>query len=319
MNLGNQTSKTDFFLLGLFNTSELHYFLFSLAFISFLLTLLSNGLMVFLIYVEVQLHTPMYFFLGQLSFMDMLLACTTVPKMATNFLSGRKSISFVGCGFQIFFFLTLGGGECFLLAFMAYDRYVAITKPLRYPTIMTNCVCWLMAATSWLLGVLDGLIQGLVTLTFPFCGLRVIDHFFCEVPAVLALACADTTTFETVMYVCCVGMLLIPFLIILASYAQILVAVLQMTSTKGKKKAFSTCSSHLAVVILFYGTVISIYMVPHSHRSPGVDKTVAAFYTFFIPTLNPFIYSLRNKDVMGALGKLLGKIRLCRNETVQVV
>ncbi|CAO2642727.1 Olfactory receptor 2T2 [Lemmus lemmus] len=222
--------------------------------------------MILLILVDSHLHSPMYFFLSWLSLMDR-------------------------CGLQILFFLTLLGDECFLLAFMAYDRYVAISNPLRYSVVMSRRVCWFMVAGSWLFGLVDG----------------EIDHFFCEVPAVLKLACADTSLYETMIYVCCVLMLLLPFSVISASYLRILVAVLRMRSAEGRQKAFATCSSHMMVVSLFYGAAMITYMRPQAYHSSKQDKVVSAFYTMITPMLNPLIYSLRNKEVTGALRRLLGK------------
>ncbi|XP_057630825.1 olfactory receptor 56-like [Chionomys nivalis] len=304
---GNQTLISHFVLLGLFSRTPLHLFLFSIIMVMFLVALSGNGLMILLILVDSRLHSPMYFFLSWLSLMDLMLISTIVPRMAADFLMGRGSISFTGCGLQILFFLTLLGDECFLLAFMAYDRYVAISKPLRYSVVMSRRVCWLMVAGSWLFGLVDGLIQAVFTLRFPYCGSQEIDHFFCEVPAVLKLACADTSLYETMIYVCCVLMLLLPFSVISASYLRILVAVLRMHSAEGRQKAFATCSSHMMVVSLFYGAAMITYMRPQAYHSSKQDKVVSAFYTMITPMLNPLIYSLRNKEVTGALRKLLGK------------
>uniref|UniRef100_UPI003753E857 consOR2 n=1 Tax=synthetic construct TaxID=32630 RepID=UPI003753E857 len=305
----NQTSSTDFILLGLFDHPRLELLLFVLILLIYLLALLGNGLIILLIHLDSRLHTPMYFFLSQLSLMDLCYTSTTVPKMLVNLLSGDKTISFAGCGAQLFLYLTLGGTECLLLAVMAYDRYVAICHPLRYPVLMNPRVCLLLAAGSWLLGSLDSLIHTVLTLSLPFCGSREINHFFCEVPALLKLACADTSLNETVMFVCCVLMLLIPLSLILVSYGRILLAVLRMQSAEGRRKAFSTCSSHLTVVGLFYGAAIYMYLQPKSYHSPEQDKVVSLFYTILTPMLNPLIYSLRNKEVKGALRRVLGKCR----------
>ncbi|CAO2642717.1 Olfactory receptor 56 [Lemmus lemmus] len=273
----------------------------------FTVALCGNVLLILLIYTDSRLHTPMYFFLSQLSLMDLMLVCNIVPKMAANFLSGRKSISFVGCGIQIGFFVSLVGSEGLLLGLMAYDRYVAISHPLHYPILMSQRVCLQIVAGSWLFGLVDGLIQAVFTLRFPYCGSQEIDHFFCEVPAVLKLACADTSLYETMIYVCCVLMLLLPFSVISASYLRILVAVLRMRSAEGRQKAFATCSSHMMVVSLFYGAAMITYMRPQAYHSSKQDKVVSAFYTMITPMLNPLIYSLRNKEVTGALRRLLGK------------
>ncbi|XP_043323499.1 olfactory receptor 56-like [Cervus canadensis] len=303
----NQTCISHFILLGLFNHTPLHLLLFSTIMVMFLVALFGNGLMIFLINTDSCLHSPMYFFLSWLSLMDLMLISTIVPRMAIDYLLGHGSISFTGCGFQILFFLTLLGDECFLLAFMAYDRYVAISNPLRYSVIMSRRVCWLMVAGSWLFGLVDGLFQAIYTLSFPYCGSQEIDHFFCDIPAVLKLACADTSIYEALIYVCCILMLLLPFSVISISYLLILITVLRMHSAEGRKKAFATCSSHMAVVSLFYGAAMVTYMRPQTYHSSKQDKVVSAFYTMITPMLNPLIYSLRNKEVAGALKKLLGR------------
>ena len=285
----NDTTEINFILLGLFNHTLTHVFLFSMVLTIFLTSLMGNTLMILLIHEDPQLHKPMYFLLSQLSLMDMMLVTSIVPKMATNYLMDTKSISPAGCGAQIFLFLTLGGGECFLLAAMAYDRYVAICHPLHYPILMNRKLCLHMTAGSWILGGVDGLMQAGATLSFPYCHSREINHFFCEAPSLVRLACANTTFYEFFMYVCCILMLLIPLSLILVSYTLILAAVLRMKTTAAQKKAFATCSSHLAVVGLFYGTHIFTYMQPKSYRSVAHDKVVSAFYTIFTPVLNPLI------------------------------
>ncbi|XP_003803698.1 olfactory receptor 2T33-like [Otolemur garnettii] len=302
-----RNSTSDFILLGLFKHTSPHLFLFAMVLTIAITSLMGNALMLLLIHQDHRLHTPMYFLLSQLSFMDVMLVSTIVPRMTTGFLTGKKSISPAGCGLQIFVSLTLGGGESFLLAAMSYDRCVAVCHPLRYPVLMSRQLCLRMTLGSWSLGAADGLIQAVITLSFPYCSTREIDHFFCEAPMLVRLACTDTSVFENVMYICCVLMLLIPLSLILTSYSLILAAVLCMRSTEALRKAFTTCSSHLAVVGLFYGAAIFIYMRPKSYRSATSDKVVSAFYTIFTPMLNPLIYSLRNREVKGALEKWLGK------------
>ncbi|XP_025843129.1 olfactory receptor 2T33-like [Vulpes vulpes] len=304
----------DFILLGLFNHTRPHLFLFIVVMTIAIASLNGNALILLLILLDSRFHTPMYFLLSQLSLMDMTLVSTIVPKMAADYLSGKKSISPAGCGLQIFVSLTLGGGESFLLAAMSYDRYVAVCHPLRYPVLMSWQLCLRMTVGSWFLGAADGLMQAAATLSFPFCRAKEIDHFFCEAPILVRLACADTSVFENVMYICCVLMLLVPFSLILTSYSLILSSVLQMHTTEARKKAFSTCSSHLSVVGLFYGAAIFIYMRPKSYRSDNHDKVVSAFYTIFTPVLNPLIYSLRNSEVKGALKRWLRK---CANAKPQ--
>ncbi|KAL2778432.1 olfactory receptor 2V1 [Daubentonia madagascariensis] len=305
----NQSSIDGFILLGIFSHSQTDLVLFSAVMVVFIVALCGNVLLVFLIRVDLRLHTPMYFFLSQLSLMDLMLVCTIVPKMAANFLSGRKSISFVGCGVQIGFFVSLVGAEGLLLGLMAYDRYVAISRPLHYPTLMNQRVCLQIAGSSWAFGIIDGMIQMVAAITLPYCGSRDVDHFFCEVPALLKLACADTSLFDTLLFACCVFMLLLPFSIIVASYARILGTVLRMHSAQARKKALATCSSHLTAVSLFYGAAMFIYLRPRRYRAPSHDKVVSVFYTVLTPMLNPLIYSLRNHEVTGALRKGLDRCR----------
>ncbi|XP_049725159.1 olfactory receptor 56 [Elephas maximus indicus] len=306
----NQSYTDDFVLLGIFSYCATDLVLFSMVMMVFTVALCGNVLLISLIYINPRLHTPMYFFLSQLSLMDLMLVCNIVPKMAVNFLSGRKSISFVGCGIQIGLFVSLVGSEGLLLGLMAYDRYVAISHPLHYPILMSQRVCLQIAGGSWAFGILDGMIQMVAAMTFPYCGSRNVDHFFCEVPALLKLACADTSLFENLLFGCCVFMLLLPFSIIMASYAHILAAVLRMNSAESRKRALATCSSHLTAVSLFYGAAMFIYLRPKHYRTPSHDKVVSVFYTVLTPMLNPLIYSLRNGEVIGALRKGLDRCRI---------
>ncbi|XP_052052599.1 olfactory receptor 2T8-like [Apodemus sylvaticus] len=305
MDKGNTTAG--FILLGLFNHTRAHLFLFVLVLTVSFNSVVGNALLLLLIHQDRRLHTPMYFLLSQLSLMDMMLVSTIVPQMAAGYLMGKNFISAAGCGFQIFFFLTLEGGECFLLAAMSYDRYVAICHPLRYPVLMSWQLCWRLTLGSWLLGAADGAMQAAATLSFQFCRGNEIDHFFCEAPVLLRLACGNTSAFEFVMYICCVLMLVVPFCLILTSYGLILAAVLRMRSTEALKKAFATCSSHMVVVGLFYGAATFSYMRPASSRSAKHDKVVSAFYTIVTPMLNPLIYSLRNSEVKDSLRKCVAR------------
>ncbi|XP_007956054.1 olfactory receptor 2M4-like [Orycteropus afer afer] len=307
MRWGNETFHFEFILLGIFDHNPIHAFLFSLVLGIFTVALMENTAMVLVIYLDTQLHTSMYFLLSQLSLMDLMLICTTVPKMAFNYLSGRKSISLEGCGTQIFFYVSLLGAECFLLAVMAYDRYVAICHPLRYTILMSQKLCMLLTVASWILGSLDEIIVLAGVLSFSYCGSLEIHHFFCDVAALLPLSCTDTSAFEQLLFICCVVMLILPVSIIIISYSYVLQAVIHMGSGESRHKAFTTCSSHLAVVGLYYGAVMFMYMRPASNHTPNQDKMVSAFYTILTPVLNPLIYSLRNKDVSRGLKKLLRK------------
>nr|XP_020765755.1 olfactory receptor 2M3-like [Odocoileus virginianus texanus] len=304
MDIWNHTSLSDFILLGLFSYSPYNFFLFSLVLLASATALAGNILLLLLTQADRRLHTPMYFFLSQLSIMDLTIMGTVVPKMAANFLSGTKFISRGGCATQIFLVVMVGGAECFLLALMAYDRYVAVCHPLRYPVLMNWKACCLMALASWMGGVTDSVIDVGMVFSFPYCGSLQVDHFFCEVPTLLRLSCADTSLFQDLIYACCVIMLLLPLGVIVASYARILMAVINMPSTEGKQKALTTCSSHLTVVGLYYGGAIFSYMQRASARTPVGDRATSIFYTILTPMLNPLIYSLRNKEVMRALKKM---------------
>ncbi|XP_052595697.1 olfactory receptor 2AJ1 [Peromyscus californicus insignis] len=301
----NHTFSSDFILLGLFSSSQTSQVLFSFIFFIFIMTITENALMILLIHSESRLHTPMYFLLSHLSFMDILHISNIVPKMIADYLSGSRIISFAGCGFQIFLSLTLLGGECLLLAAMSYDRYVAICHPLRYPVLMRDNTSGLLAAGAWLVGILNSIVHTSLALHFPFCHSRAIDHFFCEVPAMLKLSCVDTSHYERGVYVSGIIFLLIPFSVISISYVQILLTVFQMQSSGARQKSLSTCSFHMVVVIMYYGPFIFTYMRPRSYHTPGQDKFLAIFYTILTPTLNPIIYSFRNKDVLMAVKNII--------------
>lgn len=301
----NHTFTSDFILLGLFSSSQSSLVFFSFIFIIFIMTVTENTVIILLILRDSRLHTPMYFLLSHLSFMDILHVSNIVPKMVTDFLSGSRNISFVGCGFQVFLSLTLLGGECLLLAAMSYDRYVAICHPLHYPILMNDYVCIVMARGSWLIGTVNSIVHTAYALHFPFCASRAIDHFFCEVPAMLKLSCVDTTLYERGIYVSGLIFLLVPFSLIVASYVQILITVFQMKSSEARKKSFSTGSFHMMVVTMYYGPFIFTYMRPKSYHTPGQDKSLAIFYTILTPTFNPIIYSFRNKDVLEAMKNIL--------------
>ncbi|XP_006877729.1 PREDICTED: olfactory receptor 2T29-like [Chrysochloris asiatica] len=303
--LANHTRGFNFILLGLFSQSKHPVLLSVVIFVIFLMALSGNTVLIFLIHSNTNLHTPMYFFISQLSLMDVMYISVTVPKVLMDQVIGVKNISIPECGIQMFMYLTLVGAEYSILAAMAYDRYMAICHPLRYPILMNHRVCLLLASGCWCLGSVDGFILTPITMNFPFCRSREIHHFFCEVPAIMKLSCSDTSLIETLMYTCCVLMLLIPVTVISSSYSFILLTIHRMNSAEGRKKAFTTCSSHMTVVILFYGAAIYTYMIPSSYHTPEKDIVVSFFYTILTPVLNPLIYSLRNKDVTGALKKML--------------
>ncbi|XP_045411246.1 olfactory receptor 2L13 [Lemur catta] len=301
----NHTSS-DFILLGLFPPNKTGLHLLFLIILVFFLALVGNSVMIHLIRMDPCLHTPMYFLLSQLSLMDLMYISSTVPKMAFNFLSGQKGISFLGCGVQSFFFLTMACSEGLLLASMAYDRYIAICHPLHYPIRMSNRMCMKMIIGSWTLGSINSLAHTVYALHIPYCRSRAIDHFFCDVPAMLPLACMDTWVYEYMVFVSTTLFLLLPFLGITASYVRVLFAVYHMRSKEGRTKAFATCSTHLTVVTFYYAPFVYTYLRPSNLRSPAEDKILAVFYTMLTPMLNPIIYSLRNKEVLGAMTRVFG-------------
>ncbi|XP_040321481.1 olfactory receptor 2T29-like [Herpailurus yagouaroundi] len=314
--VANHTVGSDFDLVGLFSQSKHPALLCVVIFVVFLMALSGNTMLILLIHYDVHLHNPMYFLITQLSLIDVMYISVTVPKMLMDQVMGVNKISAPECGMQMFLYLTLAGSEFFLLAAMAYDRYVAICYPLRYPILMNHRVCLILVSSCWLLGSVDGFMLTPVTMTFPFCRSREIHHFFCEVPAVMKLSCSDTSIYETLMYLCCVLMLLIPVTVISSSYSFILFTIHRMKSAEGRKKAFATCSSHMTVVILFYGAAMYTYMLPNSYHTPENDMIVSVFYTILTPVLNPLIYSLRNKDVTKALKKMLN-VEFVFQETIK--
>ena len=301
----NQSVASDFILVGLFSRSGSPQLLFFLVAVMFIMGLLGNTTLLFLICVDSRLHTPMYFLLGQLSLFDVGFPLVTIPKMASDFLQGEGSISFGGCAAQIFFLTLMGVAEGILLALMSYDRYVAVCHPLQYSLLMRPQVCLLMVISSWLAGVLNACIQTSITLHFPYCASHTVDHFFCEVPALLKLSCADTSAYELALSTSGVLILVLPLSLIATSYGHVLGAVLCMHSEKARHKAFTTCSSHITAVGLFYGAAVFMYMVPGAYHSPHQDNMVSLFYSLITPTLNPLIYSLRNREVWMALVKVL--------------
>nr|XP_002724224.2 olfactory receptor 2D3-like [Oryctolagus cuniculus] len=300
----NQTYLTEFILLGLSSDHRTQIILFVLFLIVYLLTVSGNLLIILLIYADSRLHTPMYFFLKNLSFTDLCFSTTIVPQMLFHFLATRKVISFTGCSIQMFSFLIMGCTESSLLAVMSYDRYVAVCKPLHYTTIMTQRVCVLLVMGAWASGVFVSLVDTTFTLCLPYQGLNVINHYFCEPPALLKLASEETYKAEMVIFAMGVLIILGPVSLILFSYWNIISTVIQIQSGEGRLKVFSTCGSHFIVVVFFYGSTIFTYMQPNAKKMNQGDKVISVFYSVITPMLNPFIYSLRNKDVKEACRKL---------------
>ncbi|XP_067173288.1 olfactory receptor 10A7-like [Apteryx mantelli] len=301
----NKTMVTEFILLGFSNLAQFQLLFFVVLLLLYMVTLLGNILIILITTVDPALHSPMYFFLRNLSLLEICLTLVVVPQLLSNLLAEKKSISFLGCMAQMFFSFSFGTVECFLLAAMAYDRYVAICNPLRYTNIMNRRVCIQVMVALWLSGIPVGTVQITLLFSLPFCGPNEVNHFFCDGPPLLELVCADTSLFETYVLTGTVIGIMCPFVLILVSYACILHTVLKMKSAAGRHKAFSTCSSHLIVVTLLYGTGILAYLQPKSDYFPDIKKFLALSYTVITPTLNPIIYSLRNREMKESLWRTL--------------
>ncbi|NXJ03057.1 OR6B1 protein, partial [Psophia crepitans] len=301
----NDTNIHEFILLGFSTITELQALLFVIFLIVYLLTVLENIVIITLIRRNHQLHKPMYFFLGHLSFLDACYISVTVPKLLVNFLGKNKSISFTGCMAQLYFFIALACTECVLLSVMAYDRYVAICNPLRYPVIMNHRICMQLAMGSWILGILTSMLKVIFISQLSFCGPNVINHFYCDMSPLLNLSCTERLVAEMVDFVFALLVLLIPLSVILISYMCIINTILYIPMAQNRKKAFSTCVSHLTVVIIFFSTTLFMYARPRSTRSLVLNKLVSIIYTIVTPMLNPFIYCLRNQEVKDTLWKVL--------------
>ncbi|XP_002714367.2 olfactory receptor 2H2 [Oryctolagus cuniculus] len=303
----NQSSPVGFLLLGFSEHPGLEKILFVVVLISYLLTLGGNTLIILLSLLDPRLHSPMYFFLRNLAFLDLCFTTSFIPQMLVNLWGPEKTISFLGCSVQLFIFLSLGTTECILLAVMAFDRYVAVCQPLHYATIVHPRLCWQLASVAWVTGLVESVVQTPTTLRLPFCPHRQVDDFVCEVPALIRLSCGDTTYNEIQMAVASVLILVVPLSLILVSYGAIAREVLRINSANGRRKAFGTCSSHLLVVTLFYSSVIAVYLQPKSPYAQERGKFFGLFYAVGTPSLNPLIYTLRNKEVRRALRRWLGK------------
>ncbi|XP_003791584.1 olfactory receptor 2A5 [Otolemur garnettii] len=305
----NQTWVTEFILLGFPLSPKIQILLFGVFFLLYVFTLLGNGIILGLIWLDSKLHTPMYFFLSHLAIVDISYASNNVPKMLANLLNKKKTIFFAPCIMQTFFYMAFAHTECLILVIMSYDRYVAICHPLHYTVIMSWRLCTILAVTSWAFGSLLALVHVVLILRLPFCGPHEINHFFCEILSVLKLVCADTRLNQVVIFAASVLILVGPLCLVLGSYSRILLAILKIQSKEGRRKAFSTCSSHLCVVGLFFGSAIVMYMAPKSRHPEEQQKILSLFYSLFNPMLNPLIYSLRNTEVKGALKRVLWKHR----------
>ena len=303
----NQTTLVDFILLGFSDIPDLQGFLFGVFLIMYTIILMGNSLIIIITKMDPSLQTPMYFFLGNFSSLEICYVSVTVPRLLIDLCSQNRNIPFLACAAQMYFFLVFGDTECLLLTSMAYDRYVAICNPLLYPLLMNSRLCVQLATGCWVSGVPVHIVLTYQIFSLPFCGSNQLNHFFCDIPPVLKLACGDTLLTETLVYVVAVLVVTVPFMLILGSYVRIIETILKLPSATGRAKAFSTCSSHLMVVALFFGSGLITYLRPKSSHSIGMDKFLSLFYTIVTPMFNPMIYCLRNKEVMVALRKFLLK------------
>ncbi|KAM7150562.1 olfactory receptor 5V1-like [Macrochelys suwanniensis] len=301
----NQTALKEFIMLGFSSLREVRLLLFSGFLVTYLFTLLWNTFIIILALVDQRLHTPMYFFLGNLSFLDICYTTTTIPQILVHLLSERSNISYMGCVLQLYLFFSFVGTECLLLAVMAFDRYVAICNPLRYTLIINKSICLQLSAASWVSGFLNSVIHTVFAFQLPFCGENHIDYFFCDIPPLLELSCGDTSLNKLLLIFIGLFIAWTPFACILLSYTYIISTILKMPSSQRKMKAYSTCSSHLTVVLLYYGSCIFTYLRPSSSYSPGSTRLISLLYSILTPMLNPIIYTLRNKDVKEALKNVI--------------
>nr|XP_033780639.1 olfactory receptor 4Q3-like [Geotrypetes seraphini]XP_033780678.1 olfactory receptor 4Q3-like [Geotrypetes seraphini] len=309
MAVSNETRVTQFILLGLSSNPDVQLAFFLLFLVMYLLTITGNLLIMITVYVDSQLHTPMYFFLCNLSFIDLCCSTVIVPRSLILFLLPSKPISFSDCMSQLFFLHFIGGVECFHLVLMAYDRYVAICNPLRYNTIMNRQVCLLLVVSTWAGGFIHAFAQSIPIIGLPFCGPNKIDHFLCDGPTLTLLACSSTFISETLDMVNSGSLGLSCFLVLVISYGYIISTILKIDSSEGRQKAFSTCATHLMVVSLFFGPIVFIYMRPPV--TYAIDKPLALFYSIVTPWLNPVIYTLRNEKARKAMKKLGSRKCLC--------
>ncbi|XP_048675111.2 LOW QUALITY PROTEIN: olfactory receptor 6N1-like [Caretta caretta] len=306
-NQRNRTAVTEFILLGFGDVPELKILLFLMFLVIYMATMFGNMLITALVVADQHLHTPMYFFLGNLSCLETCYTSTILPRILASLLTGDKTISFSGCITQLYFFCALAATECCLLAAMSYDRYLAICKPLHYSTLMNSRFCLQLAAGSWLNGCLATAIFVLFMSHLIFCGPDEIDHFYCDLIPLIKLSCSDTYLIILLDFVLSCVFTLPAFLLTLTSYVCIIATILRIPSTTGRQKAFTTCSSHLIVVTIFYGTLMIVYMLPKHETLSILNKVLSLSYTVLTPAVNPLIYSLRNRDVKEALSKAVSK------------
>ncbi|XP_065422564.1 olfactory receptor 10A4-like [Chrysemys picta bellii] len=313
----NQTISEVFILVGFSNLNKLQIVLFLVLLVIYLVTLIGNLLVILLIKLNPSLHTPMYFFLVNLSFLEICFTSSVVPQLLIHLLVEQKTITIAGCAAQMYVISIMGLTECCLLAVMAYDRYIAICHPLHYKTIMSGRACAQLAGASWIIGISVEVAQTTWIFSLPFCGSNRIHHFFCDIPPVLKMACTDTSKNEIMVFTVSVLFIMSPFLMIILSYICIISTILMLPSVEGRNKAFSTCSSHLMVVTLFYGMALISYLGLKSSFTPESNQMISLMNTIVGPVLNPIIYTLRNKDMKGAFRKTVEKSIFSHNRRKQ--
>ncbi|XP_036623629.1 olfactory receptor 2G3-like isoform X1 [Trichosurus vulpecula] len=303
----NESSPAGFILLGFSDQPQLEIVLLFAISIFYILTLVGNTTIILVSYLDPKLHTPMYFFLSNLSFLDLCFTTSIIPQMLWNLGGPDKSITYTGCVIQLYVALGLGSTECVLLTVMAYDRYIAICRPLHYAIIMHPRLLKQLAAVIWASGFIESLVQSILTFQLPLCSHHRVDDFMCEEPALIKIAAVDTTFMENELCIAIILYVVIPLGLILISYGCIAKTTLRIKSAQGRQKVLSTCGSHLVVVALFFGTIIAVYIQPKNKYTQNQSKFFTLFYTVVTPTLNPMIYTLRNKDVKGAVRRLLSQ------------
>lgn len=306
---GNQSWGTEFILVGFQLSEEVEVLFFCVFSLLYVFNLMANGMILGLIWLDRRLHTPMYFFLSHLAVIDIAYASSNLPNMLENLVKHKKTISFVSCTLQMYFFLIFADTECMILMVMSYDRFVAICHPLQYTAIMNWRVCTVLATACWACGFSLSLVHLILFLRLPFCGPQAVNHFFCEILAVLNVACGDTWINKIFVFAACVVILVGPLSLMLVSYIRILQAILKIRSKEGRRKAFSTCSSHLCVVGFYFGIAMMVYLVPENSDREEHQKILSLFYTLFNPLLNPLVYSLRNAQVKAAFSRAWQKTR----------
>lgn len=301
----NVTISTDFLLVALSDLPNLKAFLFGILLLLYLLTLTGNTVIILVSRLDKHLHKPMYFFLENLAFLDICYTSTTMPKMLQVLIVETKSITFIGCVTQLYFFVAFVGTEHVLLLIMSYDRFLAICRPLQYMVMMSQKICVGLAFVSWLSGIVNSTVHTTFTFRLNFCGIRNLNYFFCDIPPLLSLSCSDTSVNEALLLSIGVFIGWVPFLTIIISYMYIIVTIIKIRSAGGRKKAFSTCASHLTIVILYYGSAVFNYVRPISTYSISKDRLISVLYSMAIPMLNPVIYTLKNQDVKDAISRHL--------------